>query len=306
MNIAVPSRFACLKIEEDDIKQPKPGKESKQKTSKKEELKQNAKKKNAGAGQSSGSKPQGKKDKKVKQHNEKQWEEWQQKDSELVDGNFESDLQNAILLSKLDYEEKKELYEMYKKSAEIENKKGDGKKKKNKVMTLDQFLASQNVKAPVEEKLEACNLDKGDFFTNVQNDAQIELNKDLVLVHRKERNDKVDENISIAQYQVKLEKEQSANEALKKELAEAHLEIQECKKHIAEMKVRNKQLCAILGQGEMKDKAGVLLELQRLDTVKTELTEEVERLHGLLEKERSKNMNNNEHSKHKEKKNKKQ
>lgn len=38
----------------------------------------------------------------------------------------------------------------------------------------------------------------------------------------------------------------------------------------------------------MKDKADVLVELQRLNGVKNELTEEVTRLHGLLEQERSK------------------
>lgn len=38
----------------------------------------------------------------------------------------------------------------------------------------------------------------------------------------------------------------------------------------------------------VKDKADVLLELQRLNGVKNELTDEVTRLHGLLEQERSK------------------
>lgn len=38
----------------------------------------------------------------------------------------------------------------------------------------------------------------------------------------------------------------------------------------------------------MKDKADVLLELERLNGVKNELTDEVTRLHGLLEQERSK------------------
>lgn len=38
----------------------------------------------------------------------------------------------------------------------------------------------------------------------------------------------------------------------------------------------------------MKDKADVLIELDRLSRVKDELTEEVARLHGLLEQERSK------------------
>lgn len=38
----------------------------------------------------------------------------------------------------------------------------------------------------------------------------------------------------------------------------------------------------------MKDKADVIMELERLNGVKNELTEEVTRLHGLLEQERSK------------------
>lgn len=38
----------------------------------------------------------------------------------------------------------------------------------------------------------------------------------------------------------------------------------------------------------MKDKAGVLLELETLQTVRNELTEEVSKLHALLEQERSK------------------
>lgn len=38
----------------------------------------------------------------------------------------------------------------------------------------------------------------------------------------------------------------------------------------------------------MKDKADVLVELERLNIVKNELTEEVSRLHVLLEQERSK------------------
>lgn len=38
----------------------------------------------------------------------------------------------------------------------------------------------------------------------------------------------------------------------------------------------------------VKDKADVLMELERLNGVKNELTEEVTRLHALLEQERSK------------------
>lgn len=83
-----------------------------------------------------------KKSKKKQQPNAKQWEEWKEKDNELVNGNFEEDLQNAILLSKLDYEEKKEMYKQLEKDAKKENQ--TGKKKKNKAMSLNQFLGTNN------------------------------------------------------------------------------------------------------------------------------------------------------------------
>lgn len=51
----------------------------------------------------------------------------------------------------------------------------------------------------------------------------------------------------------------------------------------------------------MKDKADVLLELERLTEVKNDLTDEVARLHGLLEQERSKVAATEVQSKHKEK-----
>lgn len=60
----------------------------------------------------------------------------------MVDGTFEEDLHTAILQSKLDYEEKKDLYKQLKKEAEQEKKLNDvpnGKKKKNKAMSLEQF-----------------------------------------------------------------------------------------------------------------------------------------------------------------------
>lgn len=52
----------------------------------------------------------------------------------------------------------------------------------------------------------------------------------------------------------------------------------------------------------MKDKAGILLELERLNSVKDELTEEVANLHKLLEQERSRSASDNvPNNKHKDK-----
>lgn len=78
-----------------------------------------------------------KKDKrKKKEASLTQWEEWKVKDDQLVNGHYENDLESALLLSKLDFEKQS------KEVPKAENKKNDSKKKKNKVMSLDQFLAT--------------------------------------------------------------------------------------------------------------------------------------------------------------------
>lgn len=61
---------------------------------------------------------------------------------QFVDGNYADDLHHAMLLSKLDFEEKKEYYDQIKKAAEDEKKAGTKKNKKsNKAqpMSLSQF-----------------------------------------------------------------------------------------------------------------------------------------------------------------------
>lgn len=75
---------------------------------------------------------------------EKQWEEWKEKDDQLVCGHYEKDLQNALLASKLDYEEKKDVYS---KNQDDNGKKTDKKKKGTKTMSLDQFLENNDEKS---------------------------------------------------------------------------------------------------------------------------------------------------------------
>lgn len=57
-----------------------------------------------------------------------------------MNGNFEDDLETAILQSKLDFENKKDVYGKTERDADKEKASGQNKKKKNKSMSLDQFL----------------------------------------------------------------------------------------------------------------------------------------------------------------------
>uniref|UniRef100_A0A3P8QB54 G kinase-anchoring protein 1 n=1 Tax=Astatotilapia calliptera TaxID=8154 RepID=A0A3P8QB54_ASTCA len=84
-------------------------------------------------------------------------------------------------------------------------------------------------------------------------------------------------------------------EQLKYELEKKDQEIDKLKKNISqwevkykEVKARNAQLLKMLQQGEMKDKAEILLQVEELLHIKEELSSQVTLLHAALEQERSK------------------
>uniref|UniRef100_A0A3Q3JJG0 G kinase-anchoring protein 1 n=1 Tax=Monopterus albus TaxID=43700 RepID=A0A3Q3JJG0_MONAL len=84
-------------------------------------------------------------------------------------------------------------------------------------------------------------------------------------------------------------------EQLKYELEKKDQEIDQLKKTISqwemkyrEVKARNSQLLKMLQQGEMKDKAEILLQVEELLHIKEELSSQVTLLHAALEQERSK------------------
>ncbi|CAH1953776.1 unnamed protein product [Acanthoscelides obtectus] len=299
MDIAVPSRFSCLKIEDDEFKTvgsrqnaqhaAKKKVDSKPQSTKKT-LNQNNSTKKSNQKQSTQQNGPSKKSKsKSKSEHNKQWEDWKKKDDEFVNENFEQDLQCAILQSKLDFETQKK-----NSVSVIMTTQDKNKKKKTKTMSLDQFLDNSPNKDKETSKLQ----DDTNFFENAISSAKEEVKKERVEEKRRQRANNIEEIITLAQCQEKLQKEKQINEELRKELEDA-------KKEITMVKKRNKTLCSMLSQGEMKDKAAVLLELEKLTTMKEELTEEVARLHKLLEQERSlkNHVSSESHSntKHKEK-----
>ncbi|XP_026750032.1 G kinase-anchoring protein 1-like isoform X2 [Galleria mellonella] len=293
--LVVQSRFAGLKIEDDD--HPTTGdsqksKKTKTNTAKKSEPTKKIKTNNKTQAIT--------KKKKSKQNTPSadQWELWKQKDEELVDGNFESELQQAILLSKLDYEEKKDVYKQMKKEAELKKKieeqnvrSGSKKQKKKNVMSLDQFndLMSTGDEPKfnheddkdTNEDINSAGKDT-EFFERIKDDAKSELLKDKINDRVRHRQTLPDEIITRVQFADALEKKD-------KEIAALKQEITTLKQELLTVKSRNKKLCNILGQGEMKDKAEVLVEVERLRAVQAELTAELAILHTDLEKERSKN-----------------
>ncbi|XP_062064630.1 G kinase-anchoring protein 1 isoform X2 [Lepus europaeus] len=185
-----------------------------------------------------------------KETREENWQEWRQRDEQLTSEMFEADLEKALLLSKLEYEEHKKEYENSENvstQSKVMNKKDKKKNHQGKdkplTVSLKDFQSEDHISKKTEEV--------------VLKDGRIE--------------------------------------RLKLELERKDAEIQKLKNVITqweakykEVKARNAQLLKMLQEGEMKDKAEILLQVDESQSIKNELTIQVTSLHAALEQERSK------------------
>uniref|UniRef100_A0A3B4CK98 G kinase-anchoring protein 1 n=1 Tax=Pygocentrus nattereri TaxID=42514 RepID=A0A3B4CK98_PYGNA len=229
------------------------------------------------------------------------WQDWKQRDEQLTSDLYEADLEKALMLSKLEFEEhKKEAASMETPSPKS---KGGGKKEKKKsqqgkdkriTVSLKDFQqeGSMDPLSKRQEREESKLLNPAAreerFFNQLEDDVSR-------IVQRDKRREQYS---SSAGHEVNTSSEQEQDvrtEQLKFELEKKDQEIQKLKKTISqweerykEVKARNAQLLKMLQQGEMKDKAEILQQVDELLNIKEELTSQVTLLHASLEQERSK------------------
>ncbi|XP_076338105.1 G kinase-anchoring protein 1-like isoform X2 [Tachypleus tridentatus] len=227
-----------------------------------------------------------------------QWEEWKKKDDEFVCDVYEQDLQEALLQSKLEFEEKKKFYGAIQKQAEVEKnsshelkkkKKNNQKKDKTSTMTLDQFqnmLPKQlegggDISSSPTHNQQASIPEETNFFEKIEEDAEKIITKE----HRQSSYKSPEyfqvEHVRSLQHQEDIERKD-------KEISELREELKKTKEELKTVKHRCKKLCHLLAQGEMRDKAEILVQVERITQVKDELTEEISGLKASLEQERSK------------------
>lgn len=317
MAAILPSRFAVLKVEGDDpddskaTKKPQPAKSgsvgdrnsvtTKPKPKKKKKPAENQQAKAKLAAPQAG-KPQERGD---------DWESWKRRDDQFVSDVYEQDLQQALLLSRLDYEEKKEFYEAHQKEATVANLAAPGsrgnanknkkkspaakKDKKTTTMTLEEFnqlgggsSSSDLVEPESREAPDTRNNEKRPLtppkeaiFEQVARDAKNILSREQRMEELRSKQPFLAEQARTLQFQDELEKKDLQIAALKKHIEALAAELKV-------VKLRNKQLCNILAQGEMQDKAEILRDFEEVTQVKDELTQQVTELHAALEQERSK------------------
>ncbi|XP_034949247.1 G kinase-anchoring protein 1-like [Chelonus insularis] len=279
MATAVPSRFAVLAIDDDDDFKPKKSQKPSVNVKPTTKAKNDKSKQPTNAKKDEKKKPN--KNKKKKSDDDNQgWEQWKKKDSMAVEKAYKQELHEAILLSKLTYES-----EVQNGVKENEVKKNQGNRKSKKsTMSLEEFNNLGASPLPhIETVIPEDNSRGADtqFFDRVEKDAKEELIKARERDILRSRFNTLDADITSAQLKVEVEKRDNEIVQLKKD-------IQSLKVELMHVKERNKKLCRILADGEMKEKALVLQEVAKLQEIRDELTSEVASLHIQLEQERSK------------------
>ncbi|KAM9360404.1 G kinase-anchoring protein 1 [Symphorus nematophorus] len=234
------------------------------------------------------------------------WQQWKQRDEQITTELYEADLEKALILSKLEYEQHKQNNSTNTSSPKSRGgKEGGGKKdkKKNqqakdkKTVSLQDFQAEGSAehlsRKQEKEDTRAANLALGvgqeeRFFNKLEDDVS------RIIQQEKRREQYANSQGQEVNTSTEHEPDPRA-EQLKYELEKKDQEIDKLKKTISqwevkykEVKARNSQLLKMLQQGEMKDKAEILLQVEELLHIKEELSSQVTLLHGALEQERSK------------------
>uniref|UniRef100_A0A182PJ50 Enn protein n=1 Tax=Anopheles epiroticus TaxID=199890 RepID=A0A182PJ50_9DIPT len=296
MFTVVPSRFAGLKVEDDDDGFRKPKQKSRSSTSSKPKPTTAAPVKSSAPSQQQAKKPR-QKPQKNKPSNEaiqqEQWSKWQEKDTELVEKSFMNDLEQALLLSKLDFEANKTKYNQLEK----ESKQLAAKDRKPKPLSLHEFQEKVRKELTEKQQQKKRQQDEAEynrnytFFEQIDLETKQILNKEQMKTLLQQSNSARTTEPTKKDEQPRVEPPVSDVDLLKEENASLKAEI-------AVLRDRFKKVVAMLKNGEMKEKTELMIEMEKMRKVQEDMTAEMTALYGELEQAKSRT---NQESKGKEK-----
>jgi len=234
-----------------------------------------------------------------------QLEEWREKDKVVTEDNFSQAIQEAILLSKLEFEQREAeiaaqarliedgglTSEMLASLSKEERKRVVQKEKQKNTMSLNQFMNDQERQEPVAEPPVAPQIykhprhkdrqkERGDFFAQTDEAAVKALNREQLLETYRSQEIAGGESALVANYRELLV-------AKELELEQSKGDVTELKEKLVACKTRIKKLTEILMSGEMKEKTEVIIQVQNLEKMRDELTSSLSFTAGQLEQERS-------------------
>ncbi|XP_010157063.1 PREDICTED: G kinase-anchoring protein 1, partial [Eurypyga helias] len=193
--------------------------------------------------------------------------------------------EEAVLLSKLEYEEHKKEYENVEstspQSESVNMKKNQQEKDKPLTVSLKDFQSDSNIDnlAKKHEELNSSqsSLHDGGFFSRLEDDVHRILEREKRNVQCTDYSER--DNCTAHERNQGSVLKDGHTEQLKLELEKKDAEIKQLKNTITqwkeenkEVKTRNTQLLRMMQEGEMKDKAEILLEIDEYRIIKNELT----------------------------------
>ncbi|XP_010806415.1 G kinase-anchoring protein 1 isoform X2 [Bos indicus] len=209
-----------------------------------------------------------------KDSREENWQEWRQRDEQEYENAENASTQSKVMNKK-------------------DKRKTHQGKDKPLTISLKEFQSEDHISKKTEELSSQILSHDGGFFNRLEDDVH------KILTREKRREQLTEyngtDNYTVHEHNQEVVLKDGRIERLKLELERKDAEIQKLKNVIAqweakykEVKARNAQLLKMLQEGEMKDKAEILLQVDESQSIKNELTIQVTSLHAALEQERSK------------------
>jgi len=236
-------------------------------------------------------------------------QEWEKRDQVLVDDTFEKDLQQAMLQSKVDFEERQSFRVTDPAAADTAHRNKAGKKAKPNTVSLDQLqtLSSQQIdqrdfrhlqeqpRPPASPPAAAAaggGEPEGDFFEHVERKTReaVVREKTIEEIRRSGpvRSDSLPSPATDEELRLRLALKSSEAEELHQELDTARDELKQAKS-------RTKRILGVLAQSETKEKVQLILAQEKAEAAREaadrergEMAAQVTGLLEQLERERSK------------------
>ncbi|ETN59106.1 Enn protein [Anopheles darlingi] len=219
-----------------------------------------------------------------------QWSKWQQKDTEILEKSYMSDLEQALLQSKLDFEANKPKYDQAEKDAKQQS--AAAKPRKPKALSLHEFQEKVDNDMKQKEQQRHRKQVEDEYNKNYTFFEQIDLETKQIINKEQMKALFQTKDISAMANSAKNAskkggKRTAANET-PSELDLLKAENKELKEQLYLLSFELKNVALKLSSAEMKEKGELLLEIEQLKRVQEDMTAEMTALYGELEQAKSK------------------
>uniref|UniRef100_A0A182R0C9 G kinase-anchoring protein 1 n=1 Tax=Anopheles farauti TaxID=69004 RepID=A0A182R0C9_9DIPT len=214
---------------------------------------------------------------------EEQWSKWQEKDTELVEKSYMNDLEQALLLSKLDFEANKTKYNQLEKEA----KQSNTKDKKSKTLSLQEFQEKVSKEVNEKQQQKKRQQEEAEYNRNYTFFEQIDLETKQIL-NKEQLKTLLQASAISAKAKESPKKEKSSPvEPTVCEVDQLKEENLRLKEELLVLRDRYKKVVAMLKTGEMKQKTELMIEIEKLRKVQEDMTAEMTGLYVQLEQAKS-------------------